>query len=91
MADLNTKGARSPQVVLDDYDGTRPGICPGGDIMMPLVDGVQDDGNDPVFQYIVVSLAIGHSALQSLPALENALLDVDNCARNYQYIIQTIA
>eukprot|EP00961_Rhodomonas_salina_P121611 1637423-Rhodomonas_salina.1 len=56
-----------------------------------LVDGVLDDGDDPVFQYIVVSLAIGHGALQSLPARENALLNVDNCARNYQYIIQTIA
>eukprot|EP00961_Rhodomonas_salina_P018698 251657-Rhodomonas_salina.1 len=58
---------------------------------MPLVDGVLDDGYDPVFQYIVVSLAIGHGALQSLPARKNALLDVDNCARNCQYIIQTIA
>eukprot|EP00961_Rhodomonas_salina_P276289 3732320-Rhodomonas_salina.1 len=58
---------------------------------MPLVDGVRDDGDDPVFQYIVVSLAIGHGALQSLPAPDNELLDVANCARNYQYIIQTIA
>eukprot|EP00961_Rhodomonas_salina_P030068 404931-Rhodomonas_salina.1 len=49
-------------------------------VYMPLVDGVQDDGYDPVFQYIVVSLAIRHSALQSLPAREKALLDVDNCA-----------
>eukprot|EP00961_Rhodomonas_salina_P161978 2181728-Rhodomonas_salina.1 len=45
---------------------------------MPLVDGVQDDGDDPIFQYIVVSLAIGHCALQSLPAPDNALIDVAN-------------
>eukprot|EP00961_Rhodomonas_salina_P093840 1262448-Rhodomonas_salina.1 len=57
-------------------------------VYMPLVDGVRDNGDDPIFQYI---MAIGHCVLQSLPAQDNALIDVANCARNYQYIIQTIA
>eukprot|EP00961_Rhodomonas_salina_P067868 911309-Rhodomonas_salina.2 len=58
-------------------------------VYMPLVDGVWDDGDDPIFQYIVVSLAIGHGALQSLPAPENVLLDVDQRLRRQGSQLQT--
>eukprot|EP00961_Rhodomonas_salina_P118157 1590257-Rhodomonas_salina.1 len=57
----------------------------------PLIDDVRDDGDDPVFQYIVVALAITAGAQQSLPELQNALLDVDNCLKNYHYVIQSVA
>eukprot|EP00961_Rhodomonas_salina_P118434 1594240-Rhodomonas_salina.1 len=56
-----------------------------------LVDDVPDDTDDMVFQYIVVALAIQHGALQSLPSRENALLDPDNCVRNYFCVVQAIA
>eukprot|EP00961_Rhodomonas_salina_P083177 1117547-Rhodomonas_salina.1 len=58
---------------------------------LPLVNRAVDDGDDPVFQYIVVALAIEHGGRQSLPEPDNPLLDADHCAKNYQYIIQTIA
>eukprot|EP00961_Rhodomonas_salina_P036429 489606-Rhodomonas_salina.1 len=53
----------------------------------PLIDDVRDDGDDPLFQYIVVALAITAGAQQSLPEPQNVLLDVDNCRKNYHYVI----
>eukprot|EP00961_Rhodomonas_salina_P140551 1891223-Rhodomonas_salina.1 len=50
---------------------------------LPLVDGAVDDGNDPIFQYIVVALAIEHGGRQSLPEREDPLLDAERCAKNY--------
>eukprot|EP00961_Rhodomonas_salina_P134881 1814247-Rhodomonas_salina.1 len=46
---------------------------------LPLVNGAVDDGDDPVFQYIVVALAIEHGGRQSLPECDNPLLDADHC------------
>eukprot|EP00961_Rhodomonas_salina_P103363 1390452-Rhodomonas_salina.1 len=57
----------------------------------PLIDGVRDDTDDPVFQYIVVSLALAAGAQQSLPEPTNALLDLNNCRKNYHYVIQSVA
>eukprot|EP00961_Rhodomonas_salina_P176386 2377493-Rhodomonas_salina.1 len=57
----------------------------------PLIDDVRADGDDPVFQYIVVALAITGGAQQSLPEPQNALLDLDNCRKNYHYVIQSVA
>eukprot|EP00961_Rhodomonas_salina_P189539 2557620-Rhodomonas_salina.1 len=62
----------------------------------PLIDGVRDDMDDPVFQgqYIVVSLALAAGAQQSLPEPTNALLDLDNsqltskCASSFPNIFR---
>eukprot|EP00961_Rhodomonas_salina_P256471 3466027-Rhodomonas_salina.1 len=56
----------------------------------PLIDGVRDDKDDLVFQYIVVALAITAGAQQSLLEPQNALLDLDNCRKNYHYVIQSV-
>lgn len=57
----------------------------------PLIDDVRDDTDDQVFQYIVVSLALAAGAQQSLLEPTNALLDLDNCRKNYHYMIQSVA
>eukprot|EP00961_Rhodomonas_salina_P021996 296006-Rhodomonas_salina.1 len=57
----------------------------------PLIDSVRDDTDDLVFQYIVVSLALAAGAQQSLLEPTNALLDLDNCLKNYHCVIQSVA
>eukprot|EP00961_Rhodomonas_salina_P185069 2499224-Rhodomonas_salina.1 len=58
-----------------------------------LIDGMPDDNDDPIFQYIVVATAIQHGALQSLPGPEttDALVNKMFCKVNYNFIIRSIA
>ena len=57
----------------------------------PLLPNTPDDTDDPIFQYVVVALVITAGALQSLPKPRNPLVSPSNCAKNYQYIINSIA
>eukprot|EP00961_Rhodomonas_salina_P290507 3925465-Rhodomonas_salina.1 len=52
---------------------------------------MEDDSDDPVSQYIIVAQAIKHRAQQSLPEQSDPLLNVEQCQKNYHYIVQTIA
>lgn len=50
-----------------------------------------DDGDEPLFHYIVVAMAIAEGALQHLPETRDPLLNRDNFQRNYQFICTSIA
>eukprot|EP00961_Rhodomonas_salina_P130243 1753798-Rhodomonas_salina.2 len=57
---------------------------------LPIVPGNVDDADDPLFQYVVVAMAIAEGSLQHLPETENALFNRVNCQKNYQFICTAI-
>eukprot|EP00961_Rhodomonas_salina_P254831 3444144-Rhodomonas_salina.1 len=58
---------------------------------MQIVPGNDNYPDDPLFQYVVVAMAIAEGALQHLPETENALFNHVNCQKNYQFICTAIA
>ena len=56
-----------------------------------IIQHQQDNNYHPIFQYVVVSLAITAGALQSLPRRDRPLVSRQSCSRNYEYIIESVA
>lgn len=50
-----------------------------------------DNNYDPIFQYVVVALAINAGALLSLPRRSRPLTSRKSCGKNYKYIFESIA
>eukprot|EP00961_Rhodomonas_salina_P297808 3937523-Rhodomonas_salina.1 len=91
MDNKRVQSAWGTRIILDDSHGDHAGILTRkvpADHQWP---GVEDDIDDPVFQYIVVAQAIKHGTQQSLPEQSYPLLNAEQCCRNYHYIVQTIA
>eukprot|EP00961_Rhodomonas_salina_P127923 1724323-Rhodomonas_salina.2 len=55
-----------------------------------IVPGNNDYSDYPLFQYVVVAMAIAEGTLQHLPETENALFNCMNCQKNNQFICTAI-
>ena len=56
-----------------------------------IIQHQQDNNDNPIFQFVVVSPAINAGALQSLPRRDRPLVSRQSCSRNYEYIVESVA
>ena len=57
-------------------------------VYLPLAPDMPVDLPDnPIFQSVVVTMAINHGGLQALPKKREPLADAEHCAKNYYAIV----